>query len=64
MVDSNTVEKHWELVATVENNIYNDNEVGPGKAYNYRVKAVASRSELIENSGAESLFSDTAEIQL
>ena len=63
MADSNSVEKNWGLVATVENNIYEDKEVESEKSYHYRVQAVASRSELIENSGAESHFSDPAKIE-
>ena len=53
-----------DRIATVVNNFYNDKEAQAGFAYEYRITAVASISELDKNSGAESGKSEPAEILL
>lgn len=62
--DSNNVEINLENIATVDKNYYNDKATGPGNSYIYRIKAIVSQSELIENSGAESTLSGPVDIQL
>jgi hypothetical protein len=64
IVDSTKDNYSHERVATVVNNFYNDKEAQAGFAYEYRISAIASISELVNESGAESEKSEPAEIQL
>jgi sialidase-1 len=64
VADSNKIESKPEHMTIVTKNTFNDKKVKSGHTYIYRIKAVASQSELKKDSGAESRFSTFVDIQL